>query len=41
MTIVDAKFYIDVELFGKQDPYVKFSYANIDYKTTIKHILNE
>lgn len=35
MTIIEGKLTRDVEMFGKQDPYVKLEYLGIKYKTKV------
>jgi len=34
--IKEASFLKDSDFFGKQDPYIKFKYNNVDLQTTVK-----
>ena len=36
LTIVSAKFLIDLEFFGHQDPYIEFKYGGEEFTTTVK-----
>ena len=35
MTVVQGNLTRDVETFGKQDPYVRFEYLGMKYKTKV------
>ena len=36
VTIIDATFLKDADMFGKQDPYIKFKYGRGEFATTVK-----
>jgi hypothetical protein len=37
LKIVDATFLEDADLFGKQDPFIKWKYGRSFFQTTVKH----
>ena len=36
LTVVEAELTRDTETFGKMDPFVKFSYGDLEFRTTEK-----
>ena len=36
LTVVEAELTRDTETFGKMDPFVKFSYGELEFRTTEK-----